>query len=145
MEQKSNNPKIIGVVADIIEVDKKYETAIETALGGSIQNIVTEDDATAKRMIEYLKTNKFGRVTFLPINSIVERGGINSDVKNENGFIGAASSLVKCDKKFDVIINHLLGRIVVVDNLGCANFVHNSFTLFPKATSQAAACRGVFA
>lgn len=127
MEQKGNNPKIIGVVADIIEVEKKYETAIETALGGSIQNIVTEDDATAKKMIDYLKSNKFGRATFLPINSIVERGGINSDVKNENGFIGSASSLVKCDKKFDVIINHLLGRIVVVDNIDNAISIGKKF------------------
>ena len=127
MEQKQNNPKIIGVVADIIEVDKKYETAIETALGGSIQNIVTEDDATAKKMIEYLKTNKFGRATFLPINSIVDRGGINSDVKNENGFIGTAASLVKCDNKFNVIINHLLGRIIVVNNIDNAMSMGRKF------------------
>ena len=117
MEQKTSNPKIIGVVADIIEVDKKYETAIETALGGSIQNIVTEDDVTAKKMIEFLKQNKYGRATFLPINSIVERGSSNNDVTKEQGVVGYASKLVKCDAKFNTIVGHLLGRILVVDNI----------------------------
>ena len=117
MEKKQDNKNIIGVVADIIDVDKKYETAIETALGGSIQNIVTEDESTAKHLIEFLKTNKYGRATFLPISSIVERGGINSDVTGEKGVIGIASALVKYDKKFNSLIGHLLGRIVVTDNI----------------------------
>lgn len=120
MEQKSHNPKIIGVVADIIEVEKKFETAVETALGGSIQNIVTEDEATAKKMIEFLKQNRFGRATFLPISSIVDRSAINRDVINEQGVIGIASSLVKCDAKYKTLINHLLGRIVVADNIDTA-------------------------
>ena len=117
MEQKQHNPKIIGVVADIIDVDKKYETAIETALGGSIQNIVTEDEETAKKLIEYLKQNKFGRATFLPISSIVDRGNVNKDVIGENGVVGIASTLVKCDARFNNLISHLLGRIVVTDNI----------------------------
>jgi len=66
MEQKSRNAGILGVVSDLIQVDKKYETAIETALGGNIQNIVTEDEETAKQMISYLKQNRYGRATFLP-------------------------------------------------------------------------------
>ena len=70
MEQKDKNPGIIGVVADIIKVEKKYETAIETALGGSIQNIVTDNEETAKGMISFLKQTKSGRATFLPLNSI---------------------------------------------------------------------------
>ena len=70
MEQKENSPGIIGVVADLIKVDKKYEVAIETALGGSIQNIVTENEETAKEMIAFLKQNKAGRATFLPLTSI---------------------------------------------------------------------------
>ena len=117
MEQKTKNPKIVGVVADIIQVDKRYETAIETALGGSIQNIVTEDDATAKSMIAYLKQNRFGRATFLPIQSIVDRSGVSNDVKREPGVVGTASELVGYDKKFQSIIGHLLGRIVVVDHI----------------------------
>ena len=120
MEQKTKNPKIVGVVADIIQVDKRYETAIETALGGSIQNIVTEDDATAKSMITYLKQNRFGRATFLPIQSIVDRSGVSNDVKREPGVVGTASELVGYDKKFQSIIGHLLGRIVVVDHINHA-------------------------
>lgn len=117
MEQKAKNPKIIGVVADIIDVEKKYETAVETALGGSIQNIVTEDETTAKSMIEYLKANRFGRATFLPINSIADRTENNRDLDKEKGFVGIASRLVSCDKKYQTVINYLLGRIVVVDNI----------------------------
>ncbi|MCM1084473.1 MAG: chromosome segregation protein SMC [Clostridium sp.] len=116
MEQKANNPKLIGVVADIIDVDKKYETAIETALGGSIQNIVTEDEATAKSMIAYLKENRFGRATFLPINTIVDRTNKRETV-NEKGFIDYASSLVACSDKYKTVVNYLLGRIIVVDNI----------------------------
>ncbi len=127
MEQKSNNPKIVGVVADIITVDKKYETAIETALGGSIQNIVTEDDTTAKKMIEFLKQNKFGRATFLPINSIVDRSYTNNDVTKEKGVIGLASALVASDKKYGTIINHLLGRIIVVDTIDNAVVISKKY------------------
>ncbi len=127
MEQKSNNPKIVGVVADIITVDKKYETAIETALGGSIQNIVTEDDTTAKKMIEFLKQNKFGRATFLPINSIVDRSYTNNDVTKEKGVIGLASTLVTSDKKYSTIISHLLGRIIVVDTIDNAIVISKKY------------------
>ncbi|MBR4513420.1 MAG: chromosome segregation protein SMC [Lachnospiraceae bacterium] len=121
MELKAGNKGLIGVVADIIEVEKKYETAIETALGGSIQNIVTEDEATAKKMIAFLKENKAGRATFLPIESIVIRGGVDEAVKKEQGVVGIASDLVKSDAKFDTILRHLLGRIVVCDNIDNAS------------------------
>lgn len=117
MEQKNHNPKIVGVVADIIEVEKKYETAIETALGGSIQNIVTEDEETAKKMIAFLKQNKYGRATFLPINAIVERSSGNNDASREHGVIGIAADLVKCESRYQKVINHLLGRILVVDTI----------------------------
>lgn len=117
MEHKSNNPKIVGVVADIIEVDKKYETAIETALGGSIQNIVTEDEDTAKKMIAFLKQNRYGRATFLPLNTIVDRSGKDSDAQNERGVLGSASALVRCENRYQRVINHLLGRILVVDTI----------------------------
>ena len=75
MEQKKTNPGIIGVVADIMELDKKYETAIEIALGGALQNVVTEDDQVAKKMIAFLKQNRFGRATFLPLTNIRKRSG----------------------------------------------------------------------
>ncbi len=117
MEKKSSNNKVVGVVADIITVDKQYETAIETALGGSIQNIVTEDEATAKEMIAYLRDNKLGRATFLPITSVVKRGSANPDALKEKGVIGVASQLVKTKSKYSGIIDSLLGKSIVVDTI----------------------------
>ncbi|MCQ2507794.1 MAG: chromosome segregation protein SMC [Dorea sp.] len=118
MDQKRNNPGILGVVADIIKVTKKYELAIEIALGGNIQNIVTSDEATAKRMIAYLKQNRFGRATFLPLTNIRNRdGGIRSDVLREEGVLGSASHLVTCEEQYKILAESLLGRTVVVDTL----------------------------
>ena len=117
MERKAKNSKVIGVVADIISAPQEYETAIETALGASIQNIVTEDEHTAKEMIAYLRENKLGRATFLPITSVVKRGNVSPDALSEHGVIGVASQLVKTDKKYQNIIDSLLGRSIVVDNI----------------------------
>ena len=101
MEQKDRNHGIIGVVADIIKVEKKYETAIETALGGNIQNIVTDDEETAKEMIEFLKKNRYGRATFLPLTSITNPQEFKTpDVLNEKGAIGLADSLVQTEKRY---------------------------------------------
>ncbi len=127
MEQKESNPGIIGVVADIIDVNKEYEIAVETALGGSIQNIVTEDDGTAKKMISYLKTNKLGRATFLPLNTITDRGQVRNDVLGEKGVIGIASELVTVDKRYHALVKNLLGRIVVVDNIDNALVVARKY------------------
>ena len=74
MEQREKNPGVLGVVADLIRVDQKYETAVETALGGNIQNIVTDTEETARDMIAFLKQNRFGRATFLPLTSVGETG-----------------------------------------------------------------------
>ena len=117
MESRSRNPGIRGVVADLISAPKKYETAIETALGGSIRNIVTDNEATAKYLIEFLKSNKYGRATFLPLTSIKPRPLGNEDVLREEGVLGVASSLVKCDGEYRNLCEYLLGRIVVVDNI----------------------------
>ena len=118
MEVKDDNSGIIGVVADIIKVKKEYETAVETALGGSIQNIVTDNDTTAKNLIEYLKKNRFGRATFLPLNSITNKNAFyNEKALQEPGVIGIASSLIETDSKFSGLIDYLLGRIVVVDHI----------------------------
>ena len=78
MEKRNQVPGLLGVVADIIKVDKEYEIAVETALGGSIQNIVTDNEETAKQMIQYLKKNKFGRATFLPLTGMRGGGGIRN-------------------------------------------------------------------
>ncbi len=118
MEVKDKYPGIIGVVADIISVRPNYETAIEIALGGNIQNIVTDNESTAKDIIEYLKNNKFGRATFLPLTSISSREGNHLDkVLKETGVIGYADTLVKVDNKYSELIKSLLGRSIVVDTI----------------------------
>ncbi len=118
MEQKASNPGLLGVVSDLIQVDKKYEIAIETALSGNIQNIVTEDEATAKKMIGFLKTNHFGRATFLPLTSVrANRNPKNEAALGEKGVLGIANKLVKCDPKFDEVVAYLLGRVIVVDTI----------------------------
>ena len=118
MERKEQEKGIIGVVADIIKVDKKYETAIETALGGNIQNIVTDNEDTAKKMIRYLKETKAGRATFLPLTSITHPQEFkNPESLSEEGVLGMADKLVHIDKKYQNVAKAMLGRIVVVDNV----------------------------
>ena len=128
MEQKQNNTGIVGVVADIIQVDKKYETAVETALGGSIQNIVTEDEKTAKDMIAFLKKNRYGRATFLPLTTVsASAGRIKSEVLSEKGVIGCVSELVNKEDRFDGLIEYLLGRFVLVDTIDNAMALGRKF------------------
>ena len=118
MEQKSREPGIHGVVADIIHVQKDYEIAIETALGGSIQNIVTDNEQTAKRMIGFLKKNRFGRATFLPLSNMSGRGGIfQREVLREEGVIGTADTLVQAEAQYSGLVQYLLGRVLVVDHI----------------------------
>ena len=118
MEQKNREPGIRGVVADIIHVQKDYEVAIETALGGSIQNIVTDNEQTAKRMIGFLKKNRYGRATFLPLSNISGRGGlVQKDVLREQGVVGTANTLVEADAEYSELVMYLLGRVLVVDNI----------------------------
>ncbi len=118
MEKREQEKGILGVVADIIKVDKEYEIAIETALGGSIQNIVTDNEETAKQMIQYLKQNKFGRATFLPLTSMNGNNAMKqSDALNEKGVIGVASSLVHVENKFIKLAENLLGRTIVVKHI----------------------------
>jgi len=128
MEQKDANKGIIGVVADIIKVEEKYETAIETALGGNIQNIVTDDENTAKKMINFLKKNKLGRATFLPLTSISNPQEFKTpEVLKENGVLGMADELVSTDKKYKDVAKAMLGRIVVVDNVDNAILIARKF------------------
>lgn len=118
MEKKEQEKGIIGVVADIIKVDPKYETAIETALGGNIQNIVTDNEETAKKMITYLKKNKGGRATFLPLTSITRPQEFkNEEALKEKGVIGMADRLVHTDQKYNSVAKAMLGRIMVVDHV----------------------------
>ncbi|MED9902833.1 MAG: chromosome segregation protein SMC [Lachnospiraceae bacterium] len=129
MEQKDTEKGIVGVVADIIKVEKKYETAIETALGGNIQNIVTDDEETAKRMIGFLKKNRLGRATFLPLTSIKNPQEFkNPEALKEKGVIGMADELVQIDKKYRDVAKAMLGRIVVVDNVDNAVKIARKFS-----------------
>ena len=118
MERKEEEKELLGVVADLIKTDKTYEIAIETALGGNIQNIVTDCEETAKRMIDFLKRNKYGRATFLPLTAINGTSGIRQpEALQEKGVIGLASTLVAADPKYQKLIDHLLGRTVVVHTI----------------------------
>ena len=118
MERKGQEAGICGVVADLIQTDKRYETAIETALGGSIQNVVTEDEETAKRLIQYLKQNRYGRVTFLPLTAVRNPQEFRQpQVLREPGVLGLAHTLVQADARYADICAQLLGRTVVVDHI----------------------------
>ncbi|WP_333652777.1 chromosome segregation protein SMC [Lacrimispora sp.] len=118
MEVKDRIHGIHGVVADLITVPKKYEIAIETALGGSIQNVVTDSEQTAKHLIEYLKKNRFGRATFLPLTSIGNKNSFHQEkALAEPGVLGLASSLVEADPQYEGLLTYLLGRVVVTETI----------------------------
>ena len=108
-----------GVLANIIEVPDELQTAIEMCLGASLQNIVTETETDAKRLVEHLRKNNLGRVSFLPISSVKGRK-LDKIKGNESGVVGIASDLVKYNKKYEQIILNLLGRTVIVDNMDTA-------------------------
>ena len=108
-----------GVLANIIEVPEEYQTAIEMCLGSSLQNIVTENEETAKKLIEHLRKNNLGRASFLPITSV--KGKKLDKIKGKNtGVIGIASDLIKYSKKYENIIQNLLGRTVIVQDMETA-------------------------
>jgi len=108
-----------GVVADIIKVPEKLERAVDMVLGGALQNIVVDRDEDAKRMIEYLRANRFGRATFLPISSVRGRTLSQGErsVLNMPGCVGVASELVSFDAKYQGVIDNLLGRTVIAEDL----------------------------
>ncbi len=108
-----------GVLANIIEVPEKYQTAIEMCLGASLQNIVTETEQDAKKLVEHLRKNNLGRASFLPISSVKGKK-IDKIKSQEEGLIGIASDLIKFDKKYEQIVINLLGRTVIVDNMDTA-------------------------
>lgn len=111
---------VLGTLGSLIRVEQKYELAVETALGPAIQQIVTDDENTASRLIEWLKQSRSGRATFLPISSIRERSldsGIYAQVQKMPGFIGLASKLVSYEPDIESVIANLLARVVIVENL----------------------------
>ena len=128
MEHKKEEAGIIGVVADIIKVKPKYETAVETAIGGAIQNIVTDKEVTAKRTISWLKENKLGRATFLPLDAMtLHNPGNFGGALNEEGIIGVAASLVEYETKYAGLVNHILGRTLVADNMDSATRIARKY------------------
>lgn len=110
---------INGTVADIIKTDKKYETAIEIALGSAIQNVIVNNNQDAESIIEYLKEKQIGRVTFLPISTIKGRGLNNDELSllNQHGVIDTADNLIEADDMYSNIIKSLLGRTIIVENI----------------------------
>ncbi|MBR1741063.1 MAG: chromosome segregation protein SMC, partial [Lachnospiraceae bacterium] len=128
MEQKSRVPGIVGVVADIVRVKKEYEVAVETALGGSIRNVVTDNEQTAKEMIGFLKKNRYGRATFLPLTNMKNKPvNLSGNILSEPGVIGMASRLVDADEEYTGLVEYLLGRFVVVDHIDHAIALANKY------------------
>ena len=121
--------RIKGVVAELIKSDKKYDIALETALAAAAQNVVTLNPDDARYLIEYLKTNKYGRITFLPITSVKPREQ-NPQVTNalkERGALGVANKLVTYDKQYENVISNLLGNTLIVDTLENATAIANKY------------------
>ena len=111
---------VYGPVSSLITVESKYVTAIETALGAQIQNIVVEDENTARCAIECLKRDSAGRATFFPLTSVRPAGAPTKEMLDASkfpGYVGIASELAKTDAKFSAVISSMLGRIIVFDNL----------------------------
>lgn len=116
--KKNNMQNVYGTVASLISTEEKYEYAVEIALGGYMQNVVVNDEQTAKEIISYLKENSLGRVTFLPINTIKKvDNSIKDKARKLDGYIGMASEIVKYDSKFKDVILLSLGSTIVVDTV----------------------------
>ncbi|GFZ29662.1 chromosome partition protein Smc [Clostridium zeae] len=113
--------KNCSVIGELISVEKEYETAIEIALGSSISNVVTEDEKSAQKLIEYLKEKKLGRATFLPL-TIIKGNVLQLDkrIKEVSGYIGIAAELLDFDKKYEKAINYVLGRTIVSRDMNSA-------------------------
>ena len=109
-----------GVLANLISVPEEYQTAIEMVLGNALQNIVTDTEENAKKLIDYLRKNNLGRASFLPISSVKGKRPDRLIKNNLSGVIGVAADLIKADKKYEGIILNLLGKTVVVDNMDTA-------------------------
>ena len=126
---------ICGPVSSLISVESKYSLAIETALNNAIQNIITETEADAKAAINFLKSNKAGRATFLPVQTIKSREFKEHGFEDMLGYVGIASDLVKNDKKYDEIVKYLLGACVVAEDIDCAVAIAKKFGYRIKVVS----------
>ncbi len=113
-------PGIHGTLSQLITVDNENSTAIEIALGAAMQNVVVSTESDAKRAINYLKQNNVGRATFLPISAIKPRYMEEKNLDDNFGFVDVASNLVDCDEQYRDIVENLLGRVMVVEDIDCA-------------------------
>ncbi len=114
-------PHKVNVLGEIINVEKRFETAIDIALGSAVSNIITEDEIMAKNLIEYLKRKNLGRATFLPLSIIKGKKIIlNDGIKKLKGFIGIASDIIEYDLLYDNIVNSILGKTIICDNMESA-------------------------
>lgn len=111
---------IHGTLSQLISVDNEYSVAVEVALGAAMQNIVTTNENDAKRAITYLKNNRLGRATFLPISAIKGRSLDERDLDDNFGFVALACDLVDCKAEYKEIVSNLLGRVAIVDDMDCA-------------------------
>ena len=126
---------VCGPVSSLISVDKKYSVAVETALAAAIQNIVVETEADAKRAISYLKTNKGGRATFLPVATIKSREFKESGFEELSGFVGIAGNLVTSNEKYREIVKYLLGAVVVAEDIDSAAMIAKKYGSRVKVVS----------
>ncbi len=113
-------PGVHGTLSQLITVDNENSTAIEIALGAAMQNMVVSTESDAKRAINYLKQNNVGRATFLPISAIKPRYMEEKNLDDNFGFVDVASNLVECDEQYRDIVENLLGRVMVVEDIDCA-------------------------
>ena len=118
---------IRGTVAQLINVRQEYAVAIETALGGAMQNIIVDDDTAAKRSIRMLKEQRLGRATFLPVSSVKGRLLNEPGLHSEPGFISMANELVEYDSRYTGIVSSLLGRTAVADDIDSAAVIAKKF------------------
>lgn len=133
MNKAKDNPelkkRIKGVVAELIKSDKKYDVALETALAAAAQNVVTSNPDDARYLIEYLKTNRLGRITFLPVSSVRPRTQTHevTSALRERGALGVANELVSYDSQFENVISNLLGNTLIVDTLENATAIAKKY------------------
>jgi len=123
LKQKQQLPGLLGAVAELMTVPSQYQQAIELALGAQLQQVVTRDEATAKQAIDYLKTNRIGRATFLPNNVVKPRTLPNSlltQLQQQPGFVGIASELVQYDAQVAPVMTHLMGNLIIATELNLA-------------------------
>lgn len=141
MQEAKKNPavksRVKGVVAELIKSDKKFDVALETALAMGAQNVVTANTEDAKYLIEYLKANKMGRITFLPVSSVKPREKSAEIIRalNETGALGVADELVSYDKEYENVISNLLGNTLIVDTLANAKFIADKYRFAFKMVS----------